>query len=115
MRGDVSSCILYRAANCLARCDIDSLRDISITMRDEAFEWDDKKAARNWRNHRISFEMAREAFNDSFAVVRVDEHHDDNEERLALLGMVNNHLLFVSVHPPRGTNSHHLSPESRTT
>ena len=65
-------------------------------MHDESFEWDDRKAAANWRNHGISFEMAREAFKDSFAVVRVDPHHDGSEERLALLGMVNNRLLFVS-------------------
>jgi uncharacterized protein len=78
------------------RSAIDKLRKISIVMYDEAFEWDDKKAAENWRDHAISFEMARAAFNDGFAVIRVDSHHDDREERLALLGMVNDHLLFVS-------------------
>jgi uncharacterized protein len=65
-------------------------------MRDESFEWDDKKAARNWRSHGIWFEMAREAFKDGFAVVRVDEYHNGNEERPGLLGLVNDRLLFVS-------------------
>ena len=65
-------------------------------MRDDDFEWDDQKAARNWRSQGISFEMAREAFRDRFAVVRVDDRHPGNEERFALLGMVNDHLLFVS-------------------
>jgi uncharacterized protein len=77
-------------------------------MRDETFEWDDKKAARNWHSHGISFEMAREAFKDSFAVVRVDDHHDSNEERLALLGMVSNRLLFVS-YTLRGERTHIIS------
>jgi uncharacterized DUF497 family protein len=65
-------------------------------MRDQHFEWDDTKAARNLRDHNISFEMAREAFKDTVAVERTDSHHDDTEERFALLGMVENRLLFVS-------------------
>jgi uncharacterized DUF497 family protein len=65
-------------------------------MRDATFEWDDNKAASNWRDHNISFEMAREAFNDRFAIEWIDHHHDDTEERFVLLGMVENRLLFVS-------------------
>ena len=65
-------------------------------MQDEAFEWDDDKAARNWRDHGITFEMARDAFRDPFAVEWVDDRHGDNEERFALLGMVEGRLLFVS-------------------
>jgi uncharacterized DUF497 family protein len=65
-------------------------------MWDDDFEWDDAKAASNWLDHGISFETAREAFRDPFAVERVDNRHDDNEERIALLGMAENRLLFVS-------------------
>ena len=65
-------------------------------MRGDDFEWDDAKAAKNWLDHGVSFEMAREAFKDPFAVERVDNRHDDNEERVALLGMVENRLLYVS-------------------
>jgi uncharacterized protein len=65
-------------------------------MEDAEFEWDDAKAASNWRDHGITFETAREAFKDAFAVERVDNRHGDNEERIALLGMVENHLLFIS-------------------
>jgi uncharacterized protein len=83
-------------------------------MRDDDFEWDDAKAASNWLDHGISFEMAREAFKDLFAVERVDNRHGDNEDRLALLGMVENRLLFVSYTLKGGENSHHLSPESGT-
>jgi len=65
-------------------------------MQDEAFEWDNDKAARNWGNHGITFEMARDAFRDPFAVEWVDDQHGGNEERFALLGMVESRLLFVS-------------------
>jgi hypothetical protein len=65
-------------------------------MQDDAFEWDTTTAASNLRDHAISFEMAREAFNDAFAAERVDNRHDANEERVALLGMVGDHLPFVA-------------------
>jgi uncharacterized DUF497 family protein len=65
-------------------------------MRDENFEWDDDKAARNWRDHGVSFEMAREAFSDAFAVEWADAEQDPSEERYAMIGMVENSLLFVA-------------------
>jgi hypothetical protein len=40
--------------------------------------------------------MARVAFQDAFSIERVDRGHDDPEERFALLGMVEDRLLFVS-------------------
>jgi uncharacterized DUF497 family protein len=45
-------------------------------MQDETFVWDDGKAAGNWRDHGVSFEMARDAFSGPFAVEWVDaEQH----------------------------------------
>jgi uncharacterized DUF497 family protein len=37
-------------------------------MQDDAFEWDDAKAALNWRDHGVSFHDAIKAFRDRFAV-----------------------------------------------
>jgi uncharacterized DUF497 family protein len=65
-------------------------------MRDENFEWDDDKAAQNWRDHGVSFEMAREAFSDAFAVEWVDAQQDPREERYTMIGTVENRLLFVA-------------------
>jgi uncharacterized protein len=48
-------------------------------MQDEAFEWDDRKAALNWHNHGVSFEMAREVFQDIFAIEWIDDRHGDME------------------------------------
>lgn len=39
-------------------------------MEDDDFEWDDAKAARNLNGHGVSFEVARLAFDDPFAVAR---------------------------------------------
>jgi uncharacterized protein len=65
-------------------------------MKDDDFEWDDAKAVSNLRDHRITFEMARDVFADPFIVEWLDEGHDDNEQRFAALGMVETRLLFVS-------------------
>jgi uncharacterized DUF497 family protein len=64
-------------------------------MDDEIFAWDDDKAAQNWRDHAVSFEMAREAFRDPFAVEWKGTGQGGNEERYSMIGMVENRLLFV--------------------
>ena len=45
-------------------------------MQDYEFEWDDDKAAANLRDHGISFEVARNAFDDIFGV-----EFEDRRER----------------------------------
>ena len=65
-------------------------------MQDDAFEWNDDKAALNWRNHDISFEMARDVFKDAFAIDWDDHGQDESEDRFVTVGMVENRLLFVS-------------------
>src|SRR5438552_3290904 len=65
-------------------------------MQDEHFEWDDDEATQNWRDHGVSFEMAREAFTDAFAVEWVDAGQDPSEERYAMIGMVESRLLFIA-------------------
>lgn len=70
-------------------------------MQDDDFEWDDDKAARNRRDHGITFEIAREVFRDIFAVEWTDYDHDDSEERFVTIGMVESRLIVV-VYTLRG-------------
>lgn len=65
-------------------------------MRDGEFEWDDAKAAANWRNHGISFEMASGVFKDVFAVEWMDDRRVDAEERFVAIGTVDGRLLYVA-------------------
>ena len=65
-------------------------------MQDDDFEWDDTKAASNWLDHGVTFDMAREAFRDAFAVEWVDDRQGVSEERFAMLAMVESRLLFVA-------------------
>jgi uncharacterized DUF497 family protein len=63
---------------------------------DDAFEWDNRKAAENYAKHGVSFALAREVFRDPFAVEFLDDRADYGEERFNILGMVDNRLLFVT-------------------
>ena len=83
-------------------------------MKDDDFEWDDAKAAQNWANHGVSFEAARLAFDDPFAVVREDRRRDYGEDRYVLVGMVQDHLLAV-VHAQRRRAGPDLGPIGGTT
>ncbi len=65
-------------------------------MRDDDFEWDDAKADRNLAVHGVSFEAARLAWDDVFAVVREDRRKDYGEIRFLLLGVVHGRVLAVS-------------------
>jgi len=68
-------------------------------MRDDEFEWDDRKAARNLRNHGVTFEVARSAFNDPDSINREDP--DPDEERFSRLCRLD-HRVFVVVWTLRG-------------
>ena len=65
-------------------------------MRDDEFEWDDRKAARNVADHGVTFEVARDAFKDPFGTSRPDESMSYGEDRYTLLAMVDGRLMHVT-------------------
>ncbi len=60
------------------------------------FEWDMRKADSNERKHGISFELAKEVFNDEFQA-RSPRVSEDGEERWWTIGLVG-HWILVVVH-----------------
>ena len=60
------------------------------------FEWDDDKAAANWRAHGVAFHQAIKAFRDPFAVEQIDDREAYREERVNLLGMCEGVILNVT-------------------
>jgi len=60
------------------------------------FEWDSDKAARNFIDHKVSFEQAVIACQDPFAVEWIDESEDYGEERISLLGLYRREVLYVA-------------------
>jgi uncharacterized DUF497 family protein len=61
------------------------------------FEWHKTKAEANFRRHGVSFDLARTVFEDPFAVERVDDREEHDEERFVIIGMAEAKvLLFVA-------------------
>lgn len=65
-------------------------------MNDDAFQWDEAKAAANYAKHGVTFDSARRVFADPFAVEQIDDRHDYGEVRYVILGMVESRLLAVA-------------------
>lgn len=65
-------------------------------MLDDAFEWDDAKAAANHANHGVEFVAARKVFQDPFALDWLDDREDYGEVRYATIGMAADRLLYVA-------------------
>lgn len=60
------------------------------------FEWDEDKAAANWRDHGLVFDEAIQAFRDPFAVEHIDDREDYGEERINLIGMCAGVLVHIT-------------------
>ena len=75
-------------------------------------EWDDNKAALNWKKHKIYFEDAARVFLDDNRIDEFDEEHSDFEERRKVIGMVEN-ILFV-VYTERGEKLRLISARNAT-
>ncbi len=61
------------------------------------FEWHAAKAEANVLVHGVSFDLAKTAFRDPFAVERLDDRQDYGETRFVMIGMAEgNILLFVA-------------------
>lgn len=58
------------------------------------FEWDEEKAAANFRKRKIDFRDAALVFNDENYIELYDAAHSDYEDRYNVIGMVDD-LLFV--------------------
>jgi uncharacterized protein len=60
------------------------------------FDWNPGKAETNARKHfGVTFEEAREVFDDDYAIVEVDEEHSIGELRYRIIGASRQRLLFV--------------------
>ena len=56
-------------------------------MTEREFEWDDAKAARNARKHRVEFREAETVWLDPNRIGASDETHSDEEERSVTIGL----------------------------
>ena len=66
------------------------------------FEWDPKKAARNFRKHRVSFNEAATVFGDSLGTTVPDPDHSLAEDRYITVGMSSCGRFVIVAHTERG-------------
>jgi uncharacterized protein len=62
------------------------------------FVWNARKAAANWRKHRVSFEEARSSLTDPYAVTGSDPDHSVDEVRWITFGVSTRGRLVVVSH-----------------
>lgn len=66
------------------------------------FAWDKTKNKANQQKHGISFELAKEVFDDPFCLVGLDNHSSEySEERYLALGCVDGLLVVLIVYALR--------------
>ena len=70
--------------------------DVTFTLHEIQFEWDERKSKTNLRKHKISFKSACEVFFDPFLRV-VDAGTVEGESRPAVIGMTKNWRLLCVV------------------
>ena len=64
------------------------------------FEWDDDKAAINFKKHGVTFDTAAKVFGDENRIEEYDEEHSIDEDRWQVIGMVGK-VIFV-IYTERG-------------
>lgn len=79
------------------------------------FEWDEAKASSNRRKHGVSFEEAKEVFDDPLAAIFDDEQHSAGEEREIIIGHSGQRrlLLVFFTERPRAVRIFSARPATR--
>ena len=78
------------------------------------FEWDPKKAAKNSRRHRVSFNEAATVFGDSLGTTVPDPDHSLVEDRYITIGMSDRGRLVMVAHTERGERIRIISARELT-
>ena len=78
------------------------------------FEWDDAKAAVNYRKHKVSFSEAASIFDDAFVIIFHDEEHSVSEDRWVAIGMSDRGRLLVVSHAYRKRRTRIISARRAT-
>ncbi len=58
-------------------------------------EWDENKNRLNQKKHGVSFEVAREIFNDPFQIAKLDHRFNYFEERWITVGSTKDNVIIV--------------------
>lgn len=78
------------------------------------FEWNESKAARNLRDHGVSFEEATTVFGDPLAITYPDPEHSDEEDRFLTFGLTSDGRFIVVSHTDRNDKIRPISAREMT-
>lgn len=78
------------------------------------FVWNEKKAARNLKKHKVSFDEATTVFDDSLFLVVADDDHSIEEKRFLILGESSRGRLLVVAYAERGKDTRIISAREAT-
>ena len=78
------------------------------------FEWDPKKAAKNLRKHRVSFNEAATVFGDPLGTTMPDPDRSLVEDRYITVGMSSRRRLVMVAHTERGERVRIISARELT-
>jgi len=78
------------------------------------FEWNEEKAKRNLRKHKVSFEEAKTVFNDPFSITISDPQHSIEEDRYVDIGCSSKGRVLVVVYTERKSNIRIISCRKAT-
>ncbi|MDE6678344.1 MAG: BrnT family toxin [Ruminococcus sp.] len=73
-------------------------------MEELRFQWDENKNELNKRKHGLSFEEAKEVFDDDNAILFDDPDHSIGEERFLIIGMTVSQKICLVSHCYRGSD-----------
>ena len=80
---------------------------VEFDLGDLKFEWDDVKAEKNWKKHKVSFKTAARVFLDKYSYDDYDEFHSDDEDRVKIVGKVGG--ILAVIYTERGERNRIIS------
>jgi uncharacterized DUF497 family protein len=78
------------------------------------FEWDEKRARENLKNHQVSFHEAISIFSDPAAVTISDPDHSESEHRFIAIGTSAKSRALLVVYTERRGNARIISCRKAT-
>jgi hypothetical protein len=78
------------------------------------FEWDPRKASRNLRVHKVSFQEAATVFENDLSATVSDPDHSDEEDRFITVGISSRGCLLIVSHTERGDRIRIISARELT-
>jgi uncharacterized DUF497 family protein len=79
-----------------------------------SFSWNEAKATRNLKKHRVSFDEAITVFADPLFLIAADDDHSIEEKRFVIMGESNKGRILVIAYAERENDTRIISAREAT-